>query len=105
MAGPRLPADALAQLKTPPKEALSQFDVPRDAFLDDAFARGMATGDEMPAATSRICIEGWPGQGQLKGQSRVWDFPPEDFGGEPHTNPLYPNLFHRAPESWKSLNP
>ena len=28
----------------PPQEALEKYDVPRDAFLDAAFACGMATG-------------------------------------------------------------
>ena len=43
MASPRL-AGALAQLVKPAEEAVKKFDVPRDQFLDAAFACGMATG-------------------------------------------------------------
>jgi len=35
---------ALAQIIEPPLDALQQYDLPRDGFLDAAFACGMATG-------------------------------------------------------------
>jgi len=38
------PADALAQLRTPPKEAVEAFDLPRNKFVDASFACGMFTG-------------------------------------------------------------
>jgi len=37
-------ADALAQIRPPPREALEAFDLPRDKFLDASFACGMFTG-------------------------------------------------------------
>ena len=37
-------ASALAQIIEPPLDALQQYDLPRDGFLDAAFACGMATG-------------------------------------------------------------
>jgi len=37
-------ASALAQLVEPPAEALEKFDLPRDGYLDAAFACGMASG-------------------------------------------------------------
>ena len=43
IASPR-PAGALAQLVKPAEEAVKKFDLPRDQFLDAAFACGMATG-------------------------------------------------------------
>ena len=46
---------ALATLVPPPEEAVQKYDLPRDGFLDEAFACGMATGmgDYEEAASSR----------------------------------------------------
>lgn len=41
---PSNPAFALAQLTAPPADSLQQYDLPRNALQDAAFARGMAVG-------------------------------------------------------------